>query len=81
VSGGGGVWVMHTPYLLFYPDKNGDDIPDGPPLVQLSGFGFEDSHAMANGLVWGPDGWLYGAQGSSTSEVSRLRASNSPSAA
>ena len=67
VSGGGGVWVMHTPYLLFYPDKNGDDIPDGPPVVQLSGFGFEDSHAMANGLVWGPDGWLYGAQGSSTS--------------
>jgi len=67
VSGRGGVWVMHTPYLLFYPDKNGDDIPDGPPVVQLSGFGFEDTHAMANGLVWGLDGWLYGAQGSSTS--------------
>ena len=24
----------------------------------------EDSHALANSLQWGPDGWLYGAQGS-----------------
>lgn len=67
VKGQRGVWVMHTPYLLFYPDANDDDVPDGPPEVHLSGFGFEDTHAMANGLVWGPDGWLYGCQGSSTS--------------
>jgi len=67
VRGRGGVWVMHTPYLLFYPDRNGDDIPDGPPEVRLAGFGFEDTHSVANGLVWGPDGWLYGAQGSTTS--------------
>lgn len=62
--GRGGVFVMQSPYLLFYPDKNGDDIPDGDPEVLLSGFGMEDSHAHANSLVWGPDGWLYGAQGS-----------------
>jgi putative membrane-bound dehydrogenase-like protein len=67
VRGRGGVWVMHTPYLLFYPDSNNDDLPDGPPEVRLAGFGFEDTHAVANGLVWGPDGWLYGAQGSTTS--------------
>ena len=24
----------------------------------------EDAHAVANSLQWGPDGWLYGAQGS-----------------
>ena len=30
----------------------------------LSGFGMEDAHAFANSLQWGPDGWLYGAQGS-----------------
>ena len=62
--GRGGVFVMQSPYLLFYPDKNGDDIPDGDPEVLLAGFGMEDSHAHANSLVWGPDGWLYGAQGS-----------------
>ncbi len=67
VQGHGGVWVMHTPYLLFYPDRNRDDIPDGPPEVRLAGFGFEDTHAVANGLVWGPDGWLYGGQGSTVS--------------
>ncbi len=67
VRGHGGVWVMHTPYLLFYPDANGDDVPDGPPEVRLAGFNFEDTHSISNGLVWGPDGWLYGAQGSTTS--------------
>ena len=59
-----GVWVMHTPYLLFYPDRNRDDKPDGDPEVHLAGFGFEDTHSIANGLVWGPDGWIYGGQGS-----------------
>jgi putative membrane-bound dehydrogenase-like protein len=72
VRGRGGVWVMHTPYLLFYPDANSDDVPDGPPVVHLQGFGLEDSHAVANGLIWGPDGWLYGGVGSSTtSRVTR----------
>lgn len=67
VRGHGGVWVMNTPYLLFYPDKNFDDKPDGPPIVELQGFGLEDTHSVANGLVWGMDGWLYGGQGSTTS--------------
>ena len=67
VRGRGGVWVMNTPYLLFYPDQDFDDVPDGPPVVHLQGFGMEDSHSVANGLVWGMDGWLYGAQGSTTS--------------
>jgi putative membrane-bound dehydrogenase-like protein len=62
--GHGGVYVLQAPYLLFYPDRNGDDVPDGPPEVLLSGFGMEDAHAVANSLQWGPDGWLYGAQGS-----------------
>ncbi len=62
--GNGGVYVGQAPYLLFYPDRNGDDVPDGDPEVLLTGFGMEDAHAVVNSLVWGPDGWLYGAQGS-----------------
>lgn len=62
--GYGGVFVVQPPYLLFYPDRDGDDVPDGPPRVLLTGFGMEDAHAFANSLTWGPDGWLYGAQGS-----------------
>jgi putative membrane-bound dehydrogenase-like protein len=62
--GHGGVFVAQPPYLLFYPDRNGNDVPDSDPQVLLTGFGMEDSHAFANSLTWGPDGWLYGAHGS-----------------
>jgi len=72
VKGRGGVWVLNPPYLLFYPDKNNDDIPDGDPEVLLSGFGLEDTHSVVNSLRWGPDGWLYGCQGSTvTAKVMR----------
>ena len=64
--GRGGVWVMNPPYLLFYPDKDRDDVPDGDPQVVLAGFGLEDTHSVATSLHWGPDGWLYGANGSTT---------------
>jgi putative membrane-bound dehydrogenase-like protein len=59
-----GVFVIQTPYLLFYPDKDRDDVPDSDPEVCLTGFGMEDAHSVANSLTWGPDGWLYGLQGS-----------------
>lgn len=62
--GRGGVFVTNPPYVLFYPDRDGDDIPDGDPEVLLEGFGLEDSHSVINSLRFGPDGWLYGAQGS-----------------
>ena len=67
-----GVWVLQPPYLLFYADRNHDDVPDGDPEVHLEGFGMEDSHSIANNLRWGPDGWLYGSQGSTvTGDVKR----------
>ncbi len=62
--GYGGVFVIQAPYLFFYPDRDRDDRPDGDPEVLLSGFGMEDAHSVANSLTWGPDGWLYGLQGS-----------------
>ncbi|MFN0169221.1 MAG: PVC-type heme-binding CxxCH protein [Bryobacteraceae bacterium] len=62
--GHGGVFVMQVPYLLFYPDRNHDDAPDSDPEVLLSGFGMEDAQSLANHLTWGPDGWLYGLNGS-----------------
>jgi len=71
LPGSDGVWVMNPPYLLFYPDRNHDDVPDGPPEVHLSGFGLEDTHAVANSLTWGPDGWIYGAQGSTCTATVR----------
>jgi putative heme-binding domain-containing protein len=64
ITGRGGAWVLMPPYLLFYPDRNQDDKPDGDPEVHLTGFGLEDTHSGANSLRWGPDGWIYGAHGS-----------------
>ena len=58
--GRGGVWLMCPPQLLFIPDKNADDVPDGPAEVVLDGFTVAEAnyHNFANGLRWGPDGWL-----------------------
>ena len=61
--GFGGVWVCSTPNLLFIPDRDGDDRPDGPPVVKLDGWSQDAKHNMFNGLKWGPDGWLWGCNG------------------
>jgi putative membrane-bound dehydrogenase-like protein len=61
--GYGGVWIGAAPELLFIPDRNRDDAPDGPPQVVLDGFGYADTHETLNSFMWGPDGWLYGTQG------------------
>jgi len=69
--GHGGVFVLNVPYLLFYPDRNRDDVPDSAPEVLLTGFGMEDAHSVANSLTFGPDGWLYGCQGSTVTSSIR----------
>jgi putative membrane-bound dehydrogenase-like protein len=61
--GFGGVYVGAAPYLLFIPDKNGDDKPDSEPQILLDGWGQEDTHETLNSFIWGPDGWLYGCHG------------------
>lgn len=65
--GRGGVWLMCPPQVLFIPDRNNDDIPDGEPEVVLDGFTVakDNYHNFANGLRFGPDGWLYGRCGHS----------------
>ncbi len=65
--GHGGVWAMCPPQLLFFPDRDADGNPDGPAEVVLDGFTVpaNNYHNFANGLHWGPDGWLYGRCGAS----------------
>ena len=70
--GFGGVWACETPNLIFIPDRNGDDIPDGEPVVELDGWDVKGQHNLFNGLNWGPDGWLHGCNGiMSNSRVGR----------
>ncbi len=61
--GFGGVWVGAAPYLMFIPDKDGDDVPDAEPEILLDGWGLQDTHETLNAFIWGPDGWLYGCHG------------------
>jgi len=63
-----GVYVLCPPRLLFLPDRNRDDVPDGEPEVILDGFNTTtgNRHTFANGLKSGPDGWLWGRIGISS---------------
>jgi putative membrane-bound dehydrogenase-like protein len=61
--GFGGVYLGSPPELLFIPDADGDDVPDGKPEILLDGWGFQDRHETLNSFIWGPDGWLYGCHG------------------
>jgi putative membrane-bound dehydrogenase-like protein len=62
-----GVYLMCPPSLLFLPDRNQDDVPDGPAETLLDGFTVAQAnyHNFANGIKFGPDGWLYGRCGGS----------------
>lgn len=74
-----GVWVLNPPYLTFYPDRDRNLAPDGPPEIHLEGFGLEDTHSVVNSLCLGPDGWLYAAQGSTVSgQVKRYGSADPP---
>ena len=63
--GMGGVWIMSVPELIFIPDADYDGVADGKPQVLLDGWHKRraSEHTIANGLFWGPDGWLYGRVG------------------
>lgn len=72
-----GVYAICAPQLLFIPDANHDDVPDGDAVVLLDGFEVESiGHNVANGLKIGPDGWLYGRHG--ITSVSLVGAPDSP---
>jgi putative membrane-bound dehydrogenase-like protein len=63
--GYGGVFVLCPPQLLFIPDRNHDDVPDSKAEVLVDGLANPSAnlHTFANGLKWGPDGWLWGRVG------------------
>ena len=55
--GHGGVWLTAVPNLIFIPDRDADDKPDGDPVVILDGWDLAAKHNVVNGLAWGPDGY------------------------
>ncbi len=77
--GFGGVWLCSTPNLVFVPDANSDDIPDGEPVAKLDGWDITARHNVSSSLAWGVDGWLYGCNGILSN--SRLGKPGTPDAA
>jgi putative membrane-bound dehydrogenase-like protein len=74
----GGVYALGSPNLVFIADSNRDDVPDGPAQILVSGFNPNIRHNFANGLRFGPDGWLYGRHGIlGSSEVTVLESLDS----
>jgi putative membrane-bound dehydrogenase-like protein len=67
----GGVFIAAAPDILYAKDLNGDGKADVKKVV-FTGFGSQNVQGLLNGLLWGPDGWIYGASGGNGGEIKNL---------
>jgi putative membrane-bound dehydrogenase-like protein len=67
----GGVLVTAAPDIWFLKDTDGDGRAD-ERRVLFTGFGQGNQQLRVNGLIWGLDNWVYGANGRSEGEVRRV---------
>src|SRR3954467_1175932 len=65
----GGVLVTAAPHLWFFKDNDGDGRAD-EKRVLFTGFAAGNQQLRANGLTWGLDHWVYGANGRSDGQIS-----------
>jgi len=65
-----GLLVTCAPDILFFKDTNGDGRAD-ERCVLLTGFAEGNQQLRVNGLYWGLDNWVYGANGRSGGEIHR----------
>ncbi|CAN5834352.1 c-type cytochrome [soil metagenome] len=64
----GGVFLAVAPDILYAKDTTGDGVAD-VRKVMFSGFGTSNVQSLLNGLLWGPDGWIYGVSGNNGGEI------------
>jgi len=64
----GGVLVAAAPDIWFLKDNDGDGQADERHVL-FTGFGQGNQQLRVNGLTWGLDNWVYGANGRSDGEV------------
>jgi putative membrane-bound dehydrogenase-like protein len=67
----GGVFIAVAPEVLYAKDTDGDGVAD-VKKVAFRGFGTQNVQALLNGLLWGPDGWIYGVGGGNGGEIENL---------
>ena len=58
----GGIIVHQSPQTLFLKDTDGDGKADVSQVL-LTGWGRNDTHAVASNLQYGPDNWIWGTVG------------------
>lgn len=66
----GGILVCDAPDILYLKDTDGDGIADHKEVL-LTGFKPGNHQLRVNGLFWGLDNWIYGANGRSGGVVKR----------
>ncbi len=67
----GGVFIAVAPDILYAKDTDGDGVAD-VKKVMFTGFGTQNVQGLLNGLLWGPDGWIYGVSGGNGGEIRNL---------
>jgi putative membrane-bound dehydrogenase-like protein len=67
-----GILVTAAPDIWYLRDGNGNGIADQRRKI-LTGFAEGNQQLRANGLYWGIDNWIYGANGRSDGEVRWVR--------
>ncbi|WP_422925401.1 PVC-type heme-binding CxxCH protein [Singulisphaera sp. PoT] len=66
----GGVLVTAAPNIWFFKDHDGDGRAEERKVI-LTGFGEGNTQLRVNGLTWGLDNWVYGANGRSDGDIRR----------
>src|SRR5262249_13945146 len=67
----GGVFIAVAPDILYAKDTDGDGVAD-VRKVMFGGFGTQNVQGLVNGLLWGPDGWIYGVAGGNGGDIKNL---------
>jgi putative membrane-bound dehydrogenase-like protein len=67
----GGVFIAVAPEILYAKDTDGDGIAD-LKKVMFRGFETQNVQGLVNGLLWGPDGWIYGVTSSNGGLITNL---------
>ena len=67
-----GLLVTCAPNIYYLEDTDGDDVADVEEVL-YSGFGEGNQQHRVNGLRWGLDNWIYGANGDSSGEITSLK--------
>jgi len=73
----GGVIVAVAPEIRFAKDTDGDGAADVVETL-FTGFGTKNVQALMNGLLWGPDGWIYGVGGGNGGTIRSVRNPEAP---